>query len=112
MGQAIYWAKVEDIAQLIELITWPADNTLMILERVPARWLSQEEIKTGLRFETFKPGEMFNQWERGRIFNPDGELRWEKIDHRFWAVYVGSDQTTLPEAFERDDVREVREGFE
>ncbi len=109
MGQAIYSAKVDDIAGVIGDIDWPADKTLMILERLPARWLSEEEIKTGLRFETFKPDEPFGQWERGRIFNPEGELRWEKVDHRFWAVYVGSDQTTLPQAFKPDEAVQLDE---
>ncbi len=103
MGQAIYWAKVEDVTGLIGGITWPPDQTLMILERLLVRWLSEEEIKSGLRFETFKPDEPFSRWERGRIFHPEGELRWEKIDHRFWVVYVGSDQVTLPETFKRDE---------
>lgn len=109
MGQAIYSAKVADIAGVIGDIAWPDDKTMMILERLPARWLSDEEIETGLRFETFKPGEPFNQWERGRIFHPDGELRWEKIDQSFWTVYTGSDQNPLPEAFERDETVQLGE---
>ncbi len=102
MGQALYSAKVEDIAAMVKGISWPAD-TLMILERLPLRWLNQADIDTGLCFERFEADTAFNTYERGRIFHQDGELRWEKIEQRFWAVYVGSDDITLPEAFSKDD---------
>lgn len=102
MGEAIYSARVADIAAVVGGIAWPAD-TLMILERLPLRWLEQEEIKTGLRFELFEPEAPFNQYERGRVFHEAGELRWEKINRQFWAVYAGSDEVILPADFTRDD---------
>lgn len=102
MGEAIYSARVADIAAVVGTITWP-DDTLMILERLPLRWLEPADIKTGLRFELFEPVAPFNRYERGRIFHETGELRWEKIDGKFWAVYAGSDAVILPADFTRDD---------
>lgn len=102
MGEAIYSAQVDDIATVVGAITWP-DDTLMILERLPLRWLEQEEIETGLRFEVFEPEAPFNQYERGRIFHEAGELRWEKINQKFRTVYVGSDEIALPPDFTKDD---------
>ena len=102
MSQAIYWAKLEDLSPAIGAIP-PAPDTLMLLERLPLTWLDQEALATGLRFERFNPQEPFNRWERGRIFNEAGELRWEKIDHYFQTVYVGTDEIELPEPFSRDE---------
>jgi hypothetical protein len=101
MGQAIYSARVEDIAAVVSDITWPTD-TLMILERLPLSWLDPAGIDTGLRFERFELAAPFNQYERGRIFHEAGELRWEKIDHQFWTVFVGRDDLAIPAVFGRD----------
>ncbi len=81
----------------------------MILERLPLRRLEPEEIETGLRFEAFAAETAFNQYERGRIFYKDGELRWEKIDQLFWTVFVGSDEITLPDIFTRDETLALAE---
>lgn len=108
MGEAIYSARVADIAAVVGGIAWPSD-TLMILERLPLRWLAQEEIETGLRFEKFEAETPFNQYERGRIFHKAGELRWEKIEQQFWVVFVGSGAITLPNVFTRDETLELDE---
>jgi hypothetical protein len=75
----------------------------MYLERVPDRWLTDEERRDGLRLEEFAPEADLNVWERGRIFCADFELRWEWLDGAFQAVYVGS-PTELPGFTPTDDL--------
>jgi hypothetical protein len=62
----------------------------MYLERVPELWLSGDEAAAGVRFEAYDSGVQFGDWERGRVFCPDYELRWEKLDGAYQAVLVGN----------------------
>ena len=88
MSNTIYRAQVNDIEPAITSQRWP-DPSYMYLERVPTVWLSDDEIAAGLRLEHLDTTTPFHEWERGRIFCADSELRWEKVDGTFWMVYVG-----------------------
>lgn len=102
MVDAIYWAQLTDLTPAIE--AFPAEpDSLMILERLPLTWLDEEARRTGMRFEPFRANEPFNRWERGRIFNETGELRWEKIGELYHTVYVGEAGIELPDSFHRDE---------
>ncbi len=111
MDTVIYWAQLEKDEALLQAVGafQAGPDTFMILEKLPVAWLDDEARQTGMRFEPFKPGEAFNQWERGRIFNHKGELRWEKIDGVYWVVYVGHDDLELPEGFSRDEELDLSE---
>lgn len=89
MSDVIQWARVDDLAPVVAALNVP-DRCYVYLERVPERWLTEEERRDGLRLERFAPDEDFNIWERGRIFSELFELRWEKLDGAFQAVYVGA----------------------
>lgn len=88
MTDVIQWAKLQDLSPIISELTWP-ERSYMVLERVPDAWLADGERENGLRLEAFDPAEPFNDWERGRVFCAAFELRWEKLDGAFQAVYVG-----------------------
>lgn len=91
MTEVILRARTDDLLPAIAALE-PPPPCYMYLERVPDRWLTDEERRDGLRLERFAPDESFNAWERGRIFCAAFELRWEKLDGAFQAVYVGAPQ--------------------
>jgi len=107
MSEAFYWQVTDDINSTIRTISFP-ENTLMILERVPDRWLSDIEIENGLIFSSFQLDHDFNNWECGRIFNESFELYWQKQDSRFHAVYIG-EKVELSGFYEDDsfDIRQI-----
>lgn len=102
--ESIRWARLADLSPAVEAFPSRTETYLMV-ERLPQEWLDEAARETGLRFEHFdptKPFESYNQWERGRIFNTDGELRWEKIGAEFHTVFVGDDGIALPDGFRKD----------
>lgn len=100
MSDAIYWARLQDLNPAIEALPHSQDS-LMILERLPVTWLDEATRQEGLRFDWLDLNENFNRWERGRIFNREGELRWEKAGADFQTVYVGAE--TALTGFKRDE---------
>lgn len=100
MNEIIQWAKLDDLTETISALTWP-EVSYMYLERVPNSWLTTPHPDQTLRLAHFDVNTSFNEWERGRLFCADFELRWEKQDGAFQTVYVGQD-IELP-AFERAD---------
>ena len=88
MSEVIQWAQLDEIQSTIATLQ-PSEPCYMYLERVPDRWLTDDERQNGLRLEQFAPEEDFNAWERGRIFCQTLELRWETLNGAFHAVYAG-----------------------
>lgn len=73
---------IKEIEKDFESETW------MILERIPERWLSEEECENSICFTQYKQSD-FNSWHMGRIFHPDMEFRWERNGQNFKVVYTG-----------------------
>ena len=88
MSEIIQRARTADLVPAVTALAWP-DPSYMLLERVPHAWLTEAEIENGLRLEKLDLTENWNRWERGRLFCADFELRWEKLDGAFQAIYVG-----------------------
>jgi len=89
MAEQIQWARLTDLAPVIKALRWPA-AAYMYLERAPELWLSDAEVVAGVRLEVFDPQTQFGEWERGRVFCADFELRWEKLDGAYQTVVVGN----------------------
>ena len=100
MSEIIQCAKLDDLSATVSTLTWP-EVSYMYLERVPNSWLIAPHPDETLRLAHFDATTSFNEWERGRLFCADFELRWQKQDGAFQTVYVGQD-IELP-AFERAD---------
>ncbi len=94
MADTICWARLESLTDTIAALPTNKE-TLTLLERVPMVWLEEDARINGLRLEPFDPAVNFNLWERGRIFNPIFELRWEQVDGFFQAIYCGQ-EVNLP----------------
>ena len=94
MAEHICWGTTENLFPIIRALACPP-TSLMMLERVPSTFFSDDEREKGICLREYDAGENFEDWEQGRIFHYDFELRWEKQDSAFWVVYIG-EQKVLP----------------
>lgn len=60
----------------------------MILERVPEKWLNEDECENSICFKKYAKTE-FDSWQVGRIFDSDKEFRWSWNGERFQVIYTG-----------------------
>jgi len=88
MADCFLYARLEQISPVIRALTWTQD-AIMWLEHIPLTFLTETERAHGIRLEWFDPLATFDEWARGRIFAPAGELRWEQQDGKFGAVFCG-----------------------
>lgn len=103
MAERFYWCVTNDVDSIVRSIELPED-TLMMLERIPDRWLSEPEREVGICFHFYQADEEFNNWERGRVFNEKFELRWEKQNGKFHVVYIG-EKSELPNLSEDTSIK-------
>lgn len=77
----LYAADLEpdEFLSLVERHSWPDGAILMAFTVREAR-LSSFVYDASLLAET----------EEGRVFSPDGELKWRRIDQKFRVVYLGA----------------------
>jgi hypothetical protein len=96
MEEAVQTARLDSLQPVIAHLP-VTETTRMLLEQVPTTWLDAEERRQGIRLERFDPATDFDAWTRGRIFDAGFELRWERSDGAFQAVYCGLPEMTLPD---------------
>ena len=89
MTEQICWGTVEVLLPIINTLDSSSEKLLVLLERVPQAFLSEDERKLGICLQTHEVSEYYEAWERGRIFDKNFELRWEKQDNVFIIVYIG-----------------------
>lgn len=65
MTDRIYYAALSDPADAVRAAAWP-EPTYMYLERVPAAWLTADDIADGVRLERYDPTADFAKYEKGR----------------------------------------------
>ncbi len=92
MTEQICWGKAESLLPIVKALNCPPES-LMMLERVPSSFLSDDEREKGICLRVYDANENFEAWEQGRIFHNDFELRWEKQDGAFSTVYIGAEKT-------------------
>jgi len=102
MTEVIYWARMGDLSAAVEALP-ETEGALMLLERVPTTWLDDDERDNGLLLQPFDPATGCDLWERGRIFGPDFEVRWERVDGQFQVVYCGQ-PANQPDFSQADEV--------
>lgn len=88
MTEQICWGTTEELLPIVQALGCLTESLLM-LERVPSAFLSDDERQRGICLRKFDAEEKLEVWEQGRIFHKDFELRWEKHDGVFVAVYIG-----------------------
>lgn len=88
MTEQICWGTTESLFPIVKKLDYPSESLIM-LERVPNTFLSDDERDKGICLRKYDKDENFEVWEHGRIFHNDFELRWEKQDRGFGVVYIG-----------------------
>lgn len=93
MREHIYLGQAEDIGHFLEgLAPFPPD-AFLLLEKVPDRWLGEGERETGIQLTRCGAGLEPGAYQKGRIFSPRGELRWEYRRGKYHLVYAGQEGT-------------------
>lgn len=88
MSERTAWATLARITPLITAITWD-EPAWMYLEPAPQTYRDPAVARDELRFARLDSATTFERWERGRVFNAEQELRWEKVGQAFHVVYCG-----------------------
>ena len=88
MTEQIYWGTTENLLPIVQALDCTSES-LMMLERVPTAFLSDDEQNSGICLRAYDANEDLRMWERGRIFHNNFELRWEKQGDVFVIVYIG-----------------------
>lgn len=116
MGELLATGPVRDIAAFIKACNFPSE-AFLLTENFPSyRVNDQRERQNLLRFARLKDGLAkdgfdVNQTTSGRVFLPDFELRWEKKDHVYWVIYLGTPRE-VPELETNEKLRALLDELE
>ena len=97
MTEKIYAGQVEDIGTLIASYQFPSD-AFVLVEQLPTKVVLNTERQNLLLFTRLGDIEQhpsLSNYTSGRVFTLDFELRWERQDGLFHAVYVGVERSQL-----------------
>jgi hypothetical protein len=92
---------IEAFSSLIRAWNAPA-GTFTMLEAQPERRVRPEERQDLLRFELFSDDLDLMQYNTGRLFHKDGEIRWERITPATVQVVYTGDEAYWPELAESE----------
>jgi hypothetical protein len=90
VAEIILTCPTVNLSAALQALAVPA-SAVMFLERVPSRWLEEDEVADGIRLAAYDGRTTWGVWERGRVFCDAWELRWEGVQ----ASYTGP-VATLP----------------
>ena len=88
MTEQICWGTTENLLPIVQALDCPS-GALMMLERVPITFLSNDKRENGICLRKYEASENFSAWEQGRIFHNNFELRWEQQSEAFTITYIG-----------------------
>ena len=94
MTEQMCWGSSEKLLPILHALDCPLESLIM-LERMPNAFLSDDERKNGICLQVYDGSQNCEAWERGRIFHNNFELKWEKQGSAFVIVYIG-EPTELP----------------
>jgi hypothetical protein len=100
MVEKLYTGKIssDDFKQLIASWHFPddTDDTWVLAEQIPNRVIdnpkSREERQKMLLYKYFQPNIQFADYNTGRIFRENMEIRWEKQGSDIHTVYLGTEE--------------------
>jgi hypothetical protein len=104
MTEVLYTGRLSgpNLTQLIHACDFPP-QARFLGEQLPKHMVDEAERQNLLLFDWYSATITFTNYNTGRIFQPDGELRWERSAEQFHIVYLGSDQRSA--ALERHTCR-------
>lgn len=88
MDEQAVWAVVPGVSAVAAQLTW-LEPAYVYLERVPRFPLTTQQKRDGIRLELYNPALVVDDWERGRIFDAQQELKWERRRAGMHVVYCG-----------------------
>ncbi|HEU5230042.1 MAG TPA: CRISPR-associated protein Csx19 [Ktedonobacteraceae bacterium] len=89
MEEILASGPVDDIAALITACGF-SSAAFVLTENFPQHQINdQRERQNLLRFARRADGINVNNTTSGRVFDQSAELRWEKKNDKYWAVYLG-----------------------
>lgn len=93
------WTKlpISKLTTTIRNLAGLADTTYVYREGAVTALLNELMRRDGVRLETYQSSMEFEPWQRGRIFQAQYELKWERIGTCFHVVYCGQQ---LPASFQ------------
>ena len=93
LGDQLYYACFNDkeLVELLELL-YPngSGECFAVLEKVPKFYFDKQERQDGIQLVTYNKSIDVGNWTRGRVFNNEGELRWELDNNNYMVVYAGN----------------------
>jgi hypothetical protein len=87
--EVLAWARLPAISATIHALAEAHADALLYLERVPSQMLNDRERQQGIRLEPYQRACDLDQWERGRLFHPAYECKWERYGSLVHLVYCG-----------------------
>lgn len=93
MNENLYRGDLEKhvLQDLLKLLFTPErGRAYALLEVVPSHFMEEKQLARGLQLICFHEGLDPGEWTEGKIFNIEGELRWQKGDNTFHVIYAGS----------------------
>ena len=88
MTEQVCWGTTDRLLPIVQALECP-EESLMMLERVPSTFWSDDERQDGICLRKYDLNVNFEAWEQGRIFHNNFELRWEYQGGIFVIVYTG-----------------------
>lgn len=73
-------------------VSQTSQDELLLIEQLPTHFVSAQERRDMLRFETYRAEIDVAAYTSGRLFQRSFELRWEQWDALFQVVYLGSER--------------------
>jgi hypothetical protein len=74
--------NIDDVNTCIKSL-FNSNEAFIILEKID-----------DFKFTFYDGGDITNNWEKGRVFNKSGELKWKRIGKNIHVVYIGEDVPT------------------
>src|SRR5437660_11980975 len=111
MDELLATGPVRDIAATIQACNF-SEEAFILTENFPSYPVNdQRERQKLLRFARLKNGFDVNNTTSGRVFHKTFELRWEKREREYWAIYLG-ERREVPGLATSQELRDLLDGLE
>jgi len=85
------WVSEKELVEFLEILYQNGSgDCFALLEKVPASYIDERERQNGIKLVNYNEEINVGEWTRGRVFNTDGEIRWERNDDGYKVVYAGT----------------------
>jgi len=100
MNEHVATVRLPTITSTITALPW-ASRCYMYLEQIPTTWTAPRGAQDGLYLDDYHATTPFENWQRGRVFDQEQELKWDSLDGQFHLVYCGP---SVPAGFTKQHI--------